>query len=451
MITRRSLLLTGAGLLAGGTKLLHSLAGVAYAEPAGSMTMPRSGATAHSTPPPQGQIRATGFKNGFYPVVTPNGTRLPWKLDDGVKVFHLVAEPLRQQFTPGLMVNCWGYNGQTPGPTIEVIEGDRVRIHFTNHLPEQTTVHWHGILLPNSMDGVGGLTQPHVQPGETFTYEFTINQEASTHLYHPHIDEMTQIAMGMHGFFIIHPRDPNVRRVDRDFCIFLNEWRVDPGTYTPVTTEMLDFNYFTMNSHVFPGTEPLVVRLGQRVRVRLANVMMSIHPIHLHGYTFKVTGTDGGPIPESAQWPETTVMVAPGQARDIEFVANAPGDWAFHCHKTHHIMNGMVHNLPNLIGVDPGAAEQKIKKLLPGYMSMGQTGGVMNMEMGRAENTPSMMGTPGPFGDVIDMGGMFTILKVREHLGSYADPGWYRTKPDPLWRRNNKEPARQPEHSGMKM
>jgi len=425
MIARRSLLI-GAGLLAGGAKFLDSKTNAEHtghadhAEPAGHGSAPSAPSGPSARP-------------GYLPVTTPNGATLHWKREGGVKVFHLIAEPIRQRFAPDLEVNCWGYNGQTPGPTIELVQGDRVRIHVTNHLPEHTTVHWHGILLPNSMDGVGGLNQPHIKPGETFTYEFTIRQEAGTHMYHPHIDEMTQIAMGMQGFFIIHPKDPGFRRADRDFAIFLNEWRIDPGTYTPVSFEMLDFNFFTMNSHVFPGTEPLVVRLGQRVRIRLANIMMEEHPIHLHGYTFKITGTDGGPIPESAQWPETTVTVASGQARDIEFVANAPGDWALHCHKTHHIMNGMVHELPNLIGVDPGAAEKKIQRLLPGYMTMGHTGAAMNMEMGRAENTPSMRGTPGPFGDVIDMGGMFTILKVRERLDSYADPGWYRTEPDPLW------------------
>ena len=444
MINRRKFFLAGAGLLAGGARLLSSMAGAASTQRPGSMTMPMPMAGPMATPTPNAKNKpqelgvTENLTHGFYPVMTPNGSSLPWKMENGVKVFRLVAEPLRQQFAPGLMVNCWGYNGQTPGPTIEVVEGDRVRIHVTNHLPEHTTVHWHGILLPNSMDGVGGLTQPHIKPGETFTYEFTIRQEASTHLYHPHLDEMTQIAMGMQGFFIIHPKDPSARKVDRDFCIFLNEWRIDPGTYTPVTTEMLDFNYFTMNSRVFPGTAPLVVRLGQKVRIRFGNVMMSIHPIHLHGHTFRIAGTDGGPIPDAAQWPATTVTVAPGEAKEIEFVANAPGDWALHCHKTHHVMNGMVHNLPNLIGVDEGTAAKKIEKLLPGYMPMGQSGAEMAMDMGRAENTPSMMGTPGPYGDVIDMSGMFTILKVREHLESYADPGWYRRQADSLWRQTGR-------------
>ena len=159
---------------------------------------------------------------------------------------------------------------------------------------------------------------------------------------------------------------------------------------------------------------------------------------HLHGHVFRIAGTDGGPIPEAAQWPATTVTVAPGEAKEIEFVANAPGAWALHCHKTHHVMNGMVHNLPNMIGVDEGTAAKKIEKLLPGYMPMGQSGAEMAMDMGRAENTPSMMGTPGPYGDVIDMSGMFTILKVREHLESYADPGWYRRQADSLWRQTGR-------------
>lgn len=457
MITRRKMLTRGAGLLAAGGLLLsrwrEALAQPAGHGPAHEHDLPtppmegnRIGRRGPSqptrvnrpvVPPPQPIARRlTGTRQAglpYLPVVTPDGFTLPYRMENGVKVFHLVAEPVVREFAPGLVVNCWGYNGTTPGPTIEVVEGDRVRIHLTNRLPEPTTIHWHGILLPYRMDGVGGLTQPHVKPGQTFTYEFTIRQPASTHMYHPHLDEMTQVAMGMQGFFIIHPRRPRQPLVERDFCIFLNEWRIDPGTYTPVTTEMLDFNYFTMNSRVFPGTSPLVVRKGQRVRVRLGNVMMNMHPIHLHGFVFEHTGNDGGPFRRENWLPGTTVMVPPGQAHDFEFIADEPGDWALHCHKTHHVMNGMIHDLPNLIGIDPERPEAEIKKLLPGYMLMGNKGGLMNHDMGGPENTVSMFGPPGPFGDRIDMSGMFTIVKVREGITSYEDPGWYSSAPDPIW------------------
>jgi FtsP/CotA-like multicopper oxidase with cupredoxin domain len=137
------------------------------------------------------------------------------------KEFHLVAEPVVREFAPGMKANLWGYNGQSPGPTIEAVEGDKVRIFVTNRLPEHTTIHWHGMLLPSGMDGVGGLTQPHIKPGKTFVYEFQL-KKSGTFMYHPHPDEMVQTAMGMMGLFIIHPRDPKFMRVDRDFVLLLS-------------------------------------------------------------------------------------------------------------------------------------------------------------------------------------------------------------------------------------
>ena len=359
----------------------------------------------------------------YTPVVTPNGASLPWKMVGGVKEFHLVAEPVKREFAPGMVINCWGYNGQSPGPTIEAVEGDRVRVLVTNKLPENTSVHWHGVIVPNGMDGVGGLTQPHIKPGETYAYEFTLEQHG-TCMYHPHSDEMVQMAMGMEGFFIIHPRSGP--RVDRDFVIFLQEWFVAPGTYTPNASVMLDFNLFTFNSRIFPGTDPLVVKRGQRVRVRLANLSMDSHPIHFHGHTFHVTGTEGGPISPSAQWPHNTVDVPPGGTRDIEFVADNPGDWPLHCHKNHHVMNQMSHDFPNMLGVKQKDVEDKVRRLLPGYMAMGSRGmGEMGeMNMGGPKNWVPMMAGEGPYGP-IEMGGMFTVVKIRDGLSSYVDPGWY--------------------------
>ena len=248
----------------------------------------------------------------YLPVTVPNGAKLPWKIVDGVKVFHMVAEEVDHEIAPGLKALCWGYNGHVHGPVIEAVEFDRVRIYVTNRLQAPTTVHWHGILLPNGMDGVGGLTQKAIQPGETFKYEFTLHQ-SGTGMYHSHHDEMTQIALGLTGLFVIHPRRPR-RRVDRDFAIMLHEWRIDPGAKRPNPNEMTEFNVLTMNARAFPGTAPLVVRTGQRVRVRIGNLSpMDHHPIHLHGHQFRVTETDGGEIAESAQWPETTVLVPTGQ------------------------------------------------------------------------------------------------------------------------------------------
>lgn len=362
----------------------------------------------------------------YTPVITPNGSTMPWTVaEDGAKVFHLTINQCKYEIAAGMTINAWCYNGQTPGPTIEAVEGDRVRIFVTNKLPEQTAVHWHGVLLPNGMDGVSGLTQKGIQPGKTFKYEFTLKQHG-TQMYHSHGDEMVQIGLGTMGFFIIHPKKPIGPKIDRDFALFSNEWFVEPGTKTPNPNIMTDFNIFTFNSRVFPGTAPLVVKTGDRVRIRFGNVGQESHPFHLHGYNFKVVATDGGEIPESAQWPETTVVVFPGQTRDIEFVANVPGDWALHCHRRHHPMNAMGHDIPHMIGVNQDGVEEKVRKLVPGYMAMGETGMDEMMEMGMKgpENTLPMMGGEGQFG-MVGMGGMFTVLMVRDNLKDYDHPGDY--------------------------
>ncbi len=213
----------------------------------------------------------------YQPVATLNGWTLPWRMNGDWKEFHLVAEPVVREFAPGMKGNLWGYNGQSPGPTIEAVEGDKVRIFVTNKLPEHTTVHWHGMLLPNGMDGVGGVTQPHIKPGQTFVYEFVL-KKSGTFMYHPHADEMVQMAMGMMGFFVVHPRDPAFMRVDRDFVFLLSSYDIEPGSYMPKVTEMTDFNMWTFNTRVFPGIDPLAVRKGDRVRVRVGNLTMTNHP-----------------------------------------------------------------------------------------------------------------------------------------------------------------------------
>jgi FtsP/CotA-like multicopper oxidase with cupredoxin domain len=141
----------------------------------------------------------------YNPVVTLNGWSLPWRMNQGVKEFHLVAEPVVREMSPGFKAHMWGYNGQSPGPTIEVVEGDKVRIFVTNKLPEHTSVHWHGQRLPNGMDGVSGLNQPPIPVGKTCVYEFEARRPG-TFMYHPHADEMTQMAMGMMGFWVTHPK-----------------------------------------------------------------------------------------------------------------------------------------------------------------------------------------------------------------------------------------------------
>ena len=367
----------------------------------------------------------------YLPVATLNGWTLPWRMRDGWKEFHLVAEPVRRQMAPGMTAHLWGYNGQSPGPTIECVEGDKVRIFVTNRLPEHTSVHWHGILLPNGMDGVGGLTQPQIPAGKTFVYEFQM-PKSGTFMYHPHADEMVQMAMGMMGSLIVHPRDPGFQRVDRDFAFVMAAYDIEPGSFTPRVNTMLDFNLFAWNSRVFPGIDHLVVRKGDRVRIRIANLTMTNHPIHIHGHDFAVALTDGGWVPRSARWPETTTDVPVGAIRAVEFVADNPGDWAFHCHKSHHVMNAMGHNVPTMIGVDHREVAAKISKLVPDYMVMGERGmaDMGEMEMPLPDNTLPMMTGSGPFGP-LEMGGMFSVVKVREGLAKddYKDPGWYKHPP----------------------
>ncbi|MGE0640962.1 MAG: multicopper oxidase family protein [Thermoanaerobaculia bacterium] len=446
-LSRAALLAAGAAMLdrarlaLGGGEALAQSPHAGHGQPADPPSTP-------VTPPPAPTARRAASGLPYTPVVTPNVPTLPYRMNGGVKEFHLIAEPVEVEFAPGMKVKAWGYNGTSPGPTIEAVEGDRVRLFVENRLPEHTTIHWHGILLPAGMDGVGGLNQPQIQPGETYVYEFTLRQHG-THMYHPHADEMVQMAMGMMGFFIIHPKRPE-RQIDRDFCIFPHMFFIRPGTKTPDPSVMLDFNLFTFNGKAFPGTDALVCRLGDRTRIRLANISMTSHPIHLHGHQMWVTETDGGQIPRSAWWPETTINVMPGTTRAFEFVADNPGDWALHCHKTHHTMNAMGHDIPNMIGVDQQGVSREISRLVEGYMAMGSSGMAEHAAHGEhmpgLPNTLPMMTGTGPFGPV-EMGGMFTVLKIREEITSYEDPGWYDYPPGTVsWRVDPAAPGKEPSH-----
>ncbi|HTR53812.1 MAG TPA: copper oxidase [Kofleriaceae bacterium] len=400
MITRRNLLALGAVLA--GRKAL--------AQPA------------RSSPSPSPSPSPMSSKPGL---VVPNGSLLASKVIAGARVFHLRAEPIRHEIAPGLAIDTWGYNGATPGPVIEATEGERVRIYVTNALPEPTSIHWHGVLVPNGMDGVDGLTQASIAPGQTFRYEFVFDR-AGTFMYHPHVDDMTQIALGMIGMIVVHPRggEPHAR----DYALMTHEMRIPIGTSRVDPLAMTEFNVLTFNGKAFPATEPLLAQTGELVRIRFANLgPMEHHPLHLHGHFFEVVATDGGAVPASARHPETTVLVPTGTTRTIEFRARAPGDWPLHCHMTHHAMNQMGHDAANLIGADTRGLDAALDRIVPGTMVMGARGmdEMSTMRMPQPANSIAMVGAVGPYG-AIAMGGMFTLVKVRDRLAGTADPGWYK-------------------------
>lgn len=292
-------------------------------------------------------------------VETPDVPKMPWTMENGVKVFHISAEPVQREFLPGKTVDCWGFNGSMPGPMIEVDQGDRLRFMVHNSLPESFSMHWHGLEVPIEMDGAVGISQDPIPPGGSFVYEFTVNQHG-TFFYHSHM--AMQEMMGMIGLFVIHPKEPYQPRVDRDFGLIFQEWAILPNNTIPNTMSM-EFNWLTINGKAGPDTTPLLVKLGERVRVRLVNLSMTHHPIHLHGNTFYVTGTEGGRIPQSGWFPGNTTLLGVAQARDFEFEAKNPGDWMLHCHLPHHMMNamasmvGMVHangGMPAGLGMEEG-------------------------------------------------------------------------------------------------
>ena len=329
-------------------------------------------------PPPQPRA-GTAPGGGPLAVQTPDINDLPFTLDNGVKVFNLVAEPVKQVIIPGRTFDLWGFNGSAPGPTIQANEGDRVRILFDNHLPEPTGIHWHGLELPNDMDGVPGITQKLVMPGERFVYEFALHQNG-TFFYHSHM--AMQEMVGMLGGFIIHPKTPYTPRVDQDFLIALQEYAVLPNRTMPNSMNM-EFNWLTFNGKAGPATTPLVIKQGQRVRIRLVNLGMDHHPIHLHGFTFWVTGHEGAREPETMWLRGNTTLVGVAQARDIEFIADRLGEWMFHCHLPHHMMNQMSSNVGPMTRLGQG---------MQGGASMEEAMGMLRDGNATAENKAPSLG-----------------------------------------------------------
>ncbi|MBI4485376.1 MAG: copper oxidase [Acidobacteria bacterium] len=318
-----------------------TLAGAATAQTtyAQHVHQPQGARPASSTPAaPALPVPLGAYGPGVVPVVTPDVPDMPWRLENGVKVFDIRVEPVRTAFIPGRIVDAWGFNGSVPGPTIQVNEGDRVRLVVENRLPEPYSMHWHGLEVPNNMDGMPGISQDLIPPGGSFTYEFTVRQNG-TFFYHSHM--AMQEMMGLIGLFIIHPRRAHAPQVDRDYAIVMQEWAILPNNTIPNSLAM-EFNWLTFNGKAGPAMTPMLCKRGERVRIRLVNLGMDHHPIHLHGHQFYVTGTEGGRIRATAVEPANTVLVGVAQARDIEFVADNPGDWHFHCHLPHHMMNQMA-------------------------------------------------------------------------------------------------------------
>ncbi len=323
---RRSSLFGAAGLLAGSK--------VANAQHEGHV-MPKPQARPQADKKSDNRSAAQG---GQVLVHSPDVPKLPWTMDNGVKVFRLDPEVVKVQLLPGTEMFAWGYSGSMPGPTVEVSEGDRVRFIVTNKLPEATTMHWHGLEVPLNMDGAPFISQPLIEPGQTFVYEYTVHQNG-TFFYHSHM--AMQEMMGMIGLFIIHPKQSHSPHVDKDFGLILQEWALLPNNPIPNSLAM-EFNWLTINGKAGPATTPMIVKQGERVRLRVVNLGMDHHPMHIHGNQFVVTGTEGGRSPESTWFPHNTALVGVAQARDLEFDAVYAGDWMFHCHLPHHMMNQMV-------------------------------------------------------------------------------------------------------------
>jgi len=273
---------------------------------------------------------------------TEGGQPLEFRVEDGVKVFELTAKAVLWPIMDGVAVTAYTYNGTVPGPMIRVSEGDSVRVIVKNELPVPTTIHWHGVEVPNAMDGVPGVTQDPIQPGETFTYEFTA-KPAGTFMYHSHFEGDIQVSAGLYAPFIIEPKEPEANPPAVDRVLMISEWRMTDGlTYAPMPMGGMEPNYFTINGKAFPATETITVKKGERVRLRFIGIGQFIHPMHLHGFPFKIVATDGHPVPEIAQLTKDTISVAPGERYDVEFVATEPGMWMLHCHILHHTTNDNV-------------------------------------------------------------------------------------------------------------
>jgi manganese oxidase len=278
------------------------------------------------------------------PVEARGDQQLEARIEDGVKVYDLEASVIEWNILPYERVMAYGFNRQVPGPRIVLTEGDRVRFNVTNHLPEPTTIHWHGLVLPNAMDGPAEITQDPIAVGDTFTYEFDVRQ-AGTFFYHSHAHVDRQQSLGLYGALIIEPSDPtDAVQADHELVVQLQEWNEREGyTYPAMPMEGVMPNFFTINGKAYPSTETVPMRVGEDLLVRFIGSQSGfIHPMHIHGGPFTVMATDGVPIPEGARHEKDTVNVGPGERYDVLWTAREPGKWLLHCHINHHTTNDNV-------------------------------------------------------------------------------------------------------------
>ncbi len=438
---RRNFLAQGvaatAGFLAANTVSAQEPAGGGQSIDAGATQVAREGQDAFprthvgvggpvGSPTDRGKLVA-GLRNAGLPpveVTTPDLVKLKGEMIRGAREFNLRATPARRELLPGIWMDAYGYNDLFPGPVLEMNQGERVRIVFRNDLPEETTLHPHGLELPVNMDGIPAVTQDYVQPGGTFVYEFDVHQEGSFFL-HPHV--AMQEAIGMVVPFIIHPKVAHTPIVDRDFVLVTQQFSILPNATVPNSNAM-DWNFLTINGRSGPYTTPLVCKLGERVRIRFINFStLHQHPMHLHGHTFWITGTEGGRIPDSAWIPSNNVVVGVAQSRDVEFIANNPGDWVLHCHMFHHMMNHMVSQVGPIIRQqenDHGFRVPGYPQIMKGMASMNMEG--MNMDGHRQhESMPEMTrnGTD-DYSMRMTMEEMRKITSRRETHGMRE--GWYK-------------------------
>jgi FtsP/CotA-like multicopper oxidase with cupredoxin domain len=276
-----------------------------------------------------------------YDLAARGDQELPFRLDGGTKVFELTAAPIRWTILPDVTVDAYAYNGQIPGPRIHIRQGDHVRIEVRNALPEQTTVHWHGLILPNQMDGPAEITQDPIPPGGLYIYEFTATQHG-TYFYHPHAKPDRTQALGLYGALIIDPSNPaDELKADHEYVIQLQEWlRRDGLTFPAMPMDGMQPNYFTINGKAYPATETIPMKLGETLKVRFIGTNNGfIHPMHIHGGPFEVVARDGEAIPPAARFLADTVNVGPGQRYDVIWKARERGKWLIHCHIPHHTSN----------------------------------------------------------------------------------------------------------------